>query len=367
MKPAMKRRDVLAWGAASLMMTSCTSKEPPPPERMASQRLKPLPQALGGQFAGVHKGALIVAGGSYFPTPKWEGGEKRWVNSVYVMRKPIPITAREGGWETFALPAPRAYGGTVSNADGVLLIGGSDEKAHYREVLRVRWDGSTISVSEAAPLPVSLANCAAVEVTGVAYVVGGQETPEATSASKALYSLDLGRTNAEWKEEAALPGAGRILPAVAALDGKLYVASGADLYSDEDGKAARRYLQDAWCFTPGQGWEQLPDLPRATCAAPAAGYPNTFLVFGGSDGTLDARADELKDDHPGFSREILLYRPSEGAWRTAGFHAVEGLVTTTAARWDDDYFVIPGGEDRPAHRSATVSRYLYVPEGAGVE
>ena len=32
---------------------------------------------------------------------------------------------------------------------------------------------------------------------------------------------------------------------------------------DDEGKAARRYLSDAYRYTPGEGWEKLADMPTA--------------------------------------------------------------------------------------------------------
>lgn len=65
-------------------------------------RLPDLPLGLGGQFAGVHNGALIVAGGSWFPVSKWEGGAKEWVSRVFVLER------LDSEWKKFELPQPLA-------------------------------------------------------------------------------------------------------------------------------------------------------------------------------------------------------------------------------------------------------------------
>ena len=58
--------------------------------------LPPLPPATGQQkqngvaspFAGVHNGALIVAGGANFHKGRlWEGGKKIWWDDVFVLTK----------------------------------------------------------------------------------------------------------------------------------------------------------------------------------------------------------------------------------------------------------------------------------------
>lgn len=310
------------------------------------QRLPDLPMTLAGQFAGVHKGALIVAGGSWFPVSKWSGGTKIWVNEVFVLERP------DGEWRRFALPRPCAYGGSASTARGLLLMGGGDEKESFADCHWVRWEGQSLRVEPAPALPVALANCAAAMIRETVYVAGGQQNPVAVSAERGLYSLDLRRPAPAWVREEALPGPGRILPSVGASGEHLYVAGGADLAAGPQGKAERIYLKDAWRFTPGSGWSAMPDLPEATCAAPASVVGEALFVLGGSDGVLAPREAELADHHPGFSRSLKSYHPASRQWRVSA-QLPFSLVTTTATVWRD-MLVVPGGEDRPAHRSAAV-------------
>lgn len=329
------------------MMLAQACKTPPEARRAWEwRRLPDLPLGLGGQFAGVHNGALIVAGGSWFPASKWEGGAKEWVSHVFVLER------LDSEWKKFELPRPLAYGGSVSHAHGLLLIGGGDAKQNLATCLWLRWNGQTVEIETAAPLPLPLANCGAAELHGRAYVVGGQQSPQSISAERGLYSLDLKDPEAAWRDEPPLPGPGRILPSVAATEGALFVAGGADHHPDANGNAARIYLRDAWQFTPGAGWRVLPDLPAAACAAPAFGSNGEFFVLGGSDGVLAPRENELRDAHPGFSRSVYGYSAGRGSWRVAA-QLPFSLVTITPAVWNN-LLVLPGGEDRPAHRSAQV-------------
>ncbi|MCW5962560.1 MAG: hypothetical protein KIT83_00870 [Bryobacterales bacterium] len=349
---APRRRDVLVLGVATMLASSCT---PVSSGRLtlAWERLPDLPQALGGQLAGVHHGALMVAGGSYFITPPWDGGAKQWVDTVYVLTDPA------ASWQTFRLPAAFGYGASVSSAQGLFLIGGGDSSENRRQVLRLQWNGRVVEISESPSLPVPLANCCAGLIGSTMYVFGGQEAPTATSASSALFSFDLAQPEGTWRPEATLPAPGRILPAVAVVGGKLYAVSGAALSAGDTGQPVRRYLQDAWCFHPRGGWEEIPAPPRIAVASPAWGSGNHLLVFGGDDGRFAAQPD-LRDQHPGFPREVLSLNTSTGIW--AALPAMPaGLVTTTATEWNGR-IVIPGGEDRPAHRSAEVHACL--PMGA---
>lgn len=307
-------------------------------------RLPDLPRPLGGQMVGVHNGALLVAGGSYFETPPWDGGPKLWVDTVYAL--PAPAAS----WQSFHLPDAFGYAGCVSTPEGVLLIGGGNSAVNRREVLRLVWSGSAVEISPLPPLPVPLANAGAGNLGGKAYVMGGQESPTATAASSALYSLDLTR-DAVWQQEARLPGPPRILPAVAVSGDHLYVCSGAELSAGPDGKPARRYLQDAWRFSPTSGWERLPAPPRSAVAAASWGTSEGFFVFGGDDGSLAMQPD-LRERHPGFPRDVLHFNPHRRTWETVS-QMPAGLVTTGATLWRGQ-IVVAGGEDRPAHRSAAV-------------
>src|SRR5262245_59407932 len=95
-------------------------------------RLPSVPDPIGfaGPFAGTSHGALIVAGGANFPAAMpWEGGQKAWYESIFVLPKP------QGRWLTgFKLPHAMAYGISVSAPEGVLCAGGSDAHQHFRDV-----------------------------------------------------------------------------------------------------------------------------------------------------------------------------------------------------------------------------------------
>ncbi len=325
----------------SLALTaSAASREP----RWIS--LPVLPEGLAGQFAGVHQDQLIVAGGSLFRVPSWSGGQREWSAKAYLLAQP------DGAWREHGLPFALAHGATVSHPRGMLLIGGSDPSGHQKRCWWLRAKGGSLRVEPAPELPVPLAYCGAALVGETAYVFGGQSSPAATRAESVLYSVNPGQQGASWKAERAFPGAGRIYAAVASAGGKLYVAGGASLSANADGKPQRTYLRDAWCYEPHLGWRALPGLPLLSCAAPSLGVGDRFAVFGGSDGSLDARVGELRERHPGFPRTIQVFSPGRNAWDTPG-KVPFSLVAATATEWRG-LAVIPGGEDRPSHRSRAV-------------
>jgi len=328
--------------------------EGPPRQIFAWEELPPLPDPLGfgGPFVGVSGGALIVAGGANFPTPLFEGGKKVWVNSVFSLE---PETKK---WSRLsALPRPLAYGASISWRDSLVCAGGCDAERCYADVLVVR--GPAGGASPSLPsLPRPCAMMGAALVGDTIYVAGGQESPTATEALKNLWALDLSKPDPRWQELEPWPGPGRILPVVAAqsngYETQVYVISGAKLSRGPDGKAARRYLTDGWAYSPkSKRWRRIADVPRPVVAAPAiASGQSHILVFSGDDGANAARVFELKDRHPGFSRDVLAYHTITDTWAKMGEMPL-GQVTTAAVRWGGGV-VIPSGEVRPGTRTPKV-------------
>jgi N-acetylneuraminic acid mutarotase len=144
-----------------------------------------------------------------------------------------------------------------------------------------------------------------------------------------------------------------MLAVAAVQDKSFFLASGAELSGDAQGKPVRRYLSDAYRYQPGRGWKRVADLPRAAVAAPTPAPvrgQSAFLILGGDDGAL-VNFQPL-DQHPGFPKTILAYDTVTDTWKPFGEMPV-AHVTTTMTRWKSG-FVMPSGEIRPGVRSPKV-------------
>ena len=286
--------------------------QPARPTEFNWKQLPPIPDPLGlaGPFAGSSDGALIVAGGANFPHGMpWEGGEKVWYDSVFVLTEP------EGKWRTgFKLPHPLGYGVSVTTPAGVLCAGGGDAKGNSRGVFLAEWADGTVKFKSLPLLPKAMANGCGALVGTTVYIAGGIETPDATEAMKTFWALDLSAPELDWRPLAPWPGPARMLAVAGAYDGKFYLFSGAELHADADGKPARTYLKDAYSFVPGEGWTRLADLPRPAVAAPspAIQWKEQLLVVSGDDGKLVNF--EPKAKHPGFPKDVLAYDPASDQW-----------------------------------------------------
>ncbi|MPZ19414.1 MAG: galactose oxidase [Luteitalea sp.] len=278
------------------------------------QRSGDLPRPLAGHAVGFSHGVLIVAGGTDFPTPLFEGGSKVWFDSVYALEP----AATE--WRArHRLPHPLAYAATATMGNRMLVVGGSDQARHYADAFTLEWIGGKITQRALPPFPSPIAMAGAAVIGQTLFVVGGQRQPDDTEALASGWALDLSSPAPAWRALPPVPGPGRILPVVTAQQGRLHVISGAALRRAPSGKATRRYLSDAYSWTPDEGWQRLADVPRPVVAAPAAPFGQShILVFGGDDGTHASRVEELKDRHPGFSRDVLAYHTITDTWTTFG-------------------------------------------------
>ncbi|MEH6305801.1 galactose oxidase [Olivibacter sp. CPCC 100613] len=330
--------------------------------------LQALPDPIGfaGSFAGVSNGALLFIGGANFPDggAPWTGSEKVWYDKIFA------LDSMAGTWkEVGRLPYPLGYGVSVSWQNSVILVGGSNAQGHRREVWMLQYRHGKIERSALPDLPYPLANGVGVLLGNVIYVAGGIRKPDATVAEKNFWALDLSADRKKWAILDAWPGSSRMLAVAGAQQGKFYLFSGTSL---KDG--ARKYLKDAYAYTPQVGWERIADLPEPVVAAPTPAYAHEkshLLIFGGDDGALAAKASQLKDQHPGFSDNILDYDVITNTWKVVGKIATVkkedaimnpngskwAPVTTGLAIWNDA-IIIPGGEVRPAVRTPRVLRLM---------
>ena len=305
----------------------------------------PNSRGLAAPFAGVLNASLVVAGGANFPTAyPWERGAKVWHDRIYRLREP------DARWETIGrLPQPLGYGASYTVDGGVVIAGGSDSGKHYASCWLMTERGRRVVFEPLPSLPLPLANVGFAKLGNLLVVLGGQETPVSTSASKRVFAMDSTAFGKGWFELPPMPGPARILPGVGVVADSIFVCSGADLYPGPDGKAVRKYLRDCYRYTGFGGWKRLADLPKAAVAPPCPlpHFAEGVAVFSGDDGS---RAWIPQAVHPGFDADINLV--SSKRIRALG-SAPFAHVTATAVQWRGSW-VIPSGEIRPGVRTPAV-------------
>jgi solute:Na+ symporter, SSS family len=321
------------------------------------QSLPDLPVELGvaGPFVGVHRDALIVAGGANFPRPVWEH-DKVWHDQIHV------LTKSEQGYQWHSggkLPGPLAYGAAVSTPAGVVCLGGNRGDETFRDVCLFEWNADTRQVTRVAypPLPRPCVYGQAALVDDVIYLAGGQSAAGLDSAMSNFWSLDLARRDQAdefiWRELDPWPGTARAFNlTVSQHNGReecLYVISGRQQAAE-----AVEFLTDVWEFTPSTSrWRRRAEVPRCVMAGCGIGWgKHQIVVLGGADGSLFSQTDQLRDRHPGFPREALVFDTVSNRWSSAG-PIPRNHVTTIPVLWQGS-MVIASGEIRPRVRSAKV-------------
>jgi solute:Na+ symporter, SSS family len=324
----------------------------------------PAKHGLAGPIVGMHEGALIVAGGANFPDGRpWEGAAKVWHDEIYILR-PTAST-----WETLPdrLPTPLAYSVCVTTPRGIAVIGGNNADGVLSDAFLMRLENSGIKFEPLPRLPGPLANACGALIGDKIYVAGGQASTDAQSASSLFLSLDLSNPTEErqWQELPTWPGAPRMLAVSGVQNGAFYLFGGVELFPSPDAAIERRYLSDAYRYSPDGGWKPIARLPAPLAAAPSPAISvgtSHLLVLSGDGGEHAKQVGELQDAHPGFRRRALAYHCVTDQWIDAG-ETPFSLATTPVAR-DGDTIMLASGETRPGVRSTKVWSAEIIPRRA---
>ena len=316
---------------------------------------------FGGPFAGVHHGALLLAGGANFPDgPPWTGAPKVWHDEIYLLEKDAKA------WRVVGkLQQPLAYGASVSTSDGVILLGGCDAERAYADVVVLQWDSETQQVTQKTlpSLPKPSAFHAAVLVDSKLYVLAGQQSADPTDTLGEFWVLDLAVPAARqaWRQLPPLPGKARIKTVMAAQTSGstqkyIYVFSGEiPTRGATEDAVDREYPADAWRFDPAASseqvaWKRLASPPQPIAAGSAIEVGQSqILTFSGSTGR---HIHEPVQERPPFPTDVLSYHTITDAWAKVG-EMPTAVVTTSLVRWGDQ-IVIPSGEMRPGVRTRSV-------------
>lgn len=297
---------------------------------------------IAGAFSGRIDGKLLIAGGANFPdrTPE-ANGEKRYHRDLY-------IYDASRGWQVIrdALPAPRAYGISVTLPEGVLCIGGCDASECTDQVSLLTLDGDRPRFTPWPSLPRPLANAAGALVGHRIYVAGGiEQVGGGTAATRNFFMLDLHDRGRGWQELPLWPGPARAFAVAASqsdgFDNCFYLFSGRDFSGD----SAWTVHKDGYRYNPRLGsWERLEgEFPvMAGTAAPFG--TNHILLIGGRNGTNS-------DD-----RMLRLYHTITETLTEVPVSDEIDLPVTTNVLPDDDCILITSGEIRPGVRTPVLLR-----------
>lgn len=337
---------------------------------------------FAGPVTGITGNKLVIAGGANFPdSMPWEGGKKKYYDDVYILQRGADNKFSWLATKPLHLKKNLAYSGNITTPDGIICIGGETDTGHTREVFSLQWDAvkKDILIKELPSLPVKLANMAVANIGKTIYVAGGDDGHKVLNT---FFQLDMSVSFPEWKRLPDLPVAMSHSVAVAQSNGKnqcVYVIGGRSKASS----GLSDLYNTVFCFDPANNsWKQLSDISdgkTTTSLSAATAVPlgeTCILLMGGDKGTVfhqietynmnitDAKTAEEKErlqtekiqllnNHPGFSKDVLVYNTIKDCWTKIGELPGFGPVTTTAVKWNGDIF-IPSGEIKPGRRTPEV-------------
>ena len=332
---------------------------------------------FAGMLSGVHNDVLIIAGGANFPNAMpWDGGKKHYADKIFILeRKENQFVWNENNKIT--LPVPIAYAGSASTHNGVVYIGGENEKGVSSKAYLLKWNKAqqNIDIDPLPDLPIAITAPGVTAIGNHVYVVGGDE---AKNSSAKFFSMDLAANHPAWKSLQDAPIA--LANAMAVVQNNhLYLIGGRTKTST--GISELHATTFRFNFKKDR-WEKLAaifdgqkDTPFTAGSAFAVGK-NYIIAAGGDKGEvfhqietylsliakatdngekekLIAKKNELVIHHQGFCNDVLVYDIQQNRWRKIGYLPVAAPVTTTAAKWKDDLFIC-SGEIRPGVRSPKI-------------
>jgi len=185
----------------------------------------PIHGGVSAPFAGVHNNMLIVAGGCNFPdVPASDGGSKDFYDDIFY----LDTTQPQNGWtKSFSLLYKVAYGSSVTTRDGIICIGGQNEKGAINKVVRIYFDKEVqkIKTEDLPSLPVGIFNAGTTLINDKIYITGGVSSE---GKSDYIYSLDMNDIKKGWQRINTNQTDERQQPVVFAQNGNLFMAGGYD-------------------------------------------------------------------------------------------------------------------------------------------
>lgn len=325
---------------------------------------------VSAAFAGMADGHVIKAGGCNFPSnPMAPGSVKKFYQAIYA------VSRDENGQvkttKIGMLPAPMAYGASVTTPEGLVIIGGTTASEALRSVYKINVDadGNAV-VTELPSLPVAMDNMPAAWLDGKIYVAGGNVDG---APSNALFCLDLSKLDKGWKRLADFPGNPRVQPVMAGSSNAkgqpiLY------LWGGFAGKGENRPASldtDGFEYNPASGkWKAIagPLTESGEAISTGGGIACTLpdgriVVTGGvnKDVFLEALRNQAPDylSHPiewyRFNSRVLVYNPKNGKWEIAANDSETARAGAAAAVTPEGEIILIGGELKPRIRTPRIS------------
>ncbi|MFN0166447.1 MAG: kelch repeat-containing protein [Bryobacteraceae bacterium] len=251
------------------------------------------PMFVKGGAMGAFADAVAYVGGSTYP---WRESEAGWYfepENGWTPAAPGSITSDAkkallgGGWKPLpAMPVGRAYTHGTAIDDSLVVVGGRWQMHGCREVFQLkrmskadwRWEALP-SLQQARCVPgVAAIGSLLIAAHGGDWdrVRGGAFTPRDVTL---VEGLDLRAKQKGWRTLAPCPGGARVGAMTAAVNGRMYVFGGYDLWYENNQRRIKN-LSDAYRYDPSTDrWEQLPALPAGARNCGAVAWKDRYILL----------------------------------------------------------------------------------------
>ncbi len=358
---------------------------PPAP----GQNIQP---GVSAPFVGVSNDLLLIAGGANFPgKPVWDGGKKAYYDDAFALEY---NSEGEYKWYTgFKIPYQVAYGVSITVPEGVICIGGSNNKESFSSVFLMKWDpvSKQIETIILPSLPFTMSRMAGALVDRTIYLAGGYADGELTNAFLSLDLSEWESDNFEWEIMDDFPGPPRLQPVAigqnAAEEKHFYLFSGSSYPADMENPLI---LTDGLEFNPKtQKWKEtapvVPDEKDTISLHGASGIPigsHHILFTGGVNRDIffkawkrDCKIKEIKKtgdtvklnnllkekyayftmkpEDFRFNKEVIAYHTITNTWIKVHDYPYPGPAGAPMVKWNNG-FVVVNGEIKPGVRSPKI-------------
>lgn len=288
---------------------------------------------VAGLLQGTIGKYIVVGGGANFPTPLEKGGKKVTHKDLYLLKD---VEGELKTLDQLQLSQEIGYGASVDvkEENSIYYFGGSPEKEHERDILKVTLEGEKIKVDLVGKMPMAFQNGVAQYRDGkIYYGVGKFANKEGKLANgNKFFVFDI--KTKEIKELKSFPGEARQQTVGQILGDKFYVFSGGSNVSYVDG-----YAYDFNSNT----WSKVADVIVDDEKIMLLGAnsikiaDDKMLVIGGFNYNLwneagyylsTLKGKKLKEyrasyfgaepDWYGWNRKVLVYNSTTNSWKKIG-------------------------------------------------
>lgn len=172
-----------------------------------------LAKGVSACYAGIWDDQLILAGGCNFPgLPPRMGGQKKYYDGIYAAQRGDDTLV----WRRIGdLPAPAAYGVSVTTPDGIICIGGNNADGQLDTVFCLKLDQGRAVLQPLPSLPAGIDNFTGAFAGRRIFVAGGAF---AGKADRKAFFLDLDKLDEGWQSMPDFPGPRRTQPVSALFE-----------------------------------------------------------------------------------------------------------------------------------------------------